>query len=602
MKTYADRARLSSVQGTHRYLPPFKFAPLHEIAAPNITTLPADLVAPLVREFNLRNEALDDWESMEHAREWIRAEVREFKKNRLDIAFSEEEIELEAEKWAAICRSLVTYEATLPYVQGLGVRIPEIKGTVTAEGIYQRFVNKRWWRCQFRKLFTREAEAHLRSIGHVQMRKQLYASDRAVDWHRSRKLRDRTMLQGMVAVSDAGDQLELWNIVEHSLANPALRRGELMVRLKGFEEIADSRGDLADFYTLTTPSAFHRTLRSGIANPSWKNFTIRDAQGWLRKIWARVRATLKRLSILFYGFRIAEPHHDGTPHWHVVMFYPAHQRDTVRTIIREAWLSEYGDEAGARAVRSKVTAIDRAKGSACGYVAKYIAKNIDGFEVGEDYESEEIDGRKTQAESSVARVAAWASANSIRQFQQVGGPQITLYRELRRVRADCRVDQIETARAAADAGDFSGFVAAVGGIHLGRRGALQLDTSINGELTQYDELRGPQVVGVMCAAGRIKTRLKIWRIELKGLAKFVPNRPFHKSTQKQTEAKSVPIKVWKCETCGKKFGQCRCGILALSPSYLGPVSLTVRNAQSVPATGGPIKKGPNSTRGSPWKH
>ncbi|MBY6221538.1 replication endonuclease [Marinobacter nauticus] len=65
--------------------------------------------------------------------------------------------------------------------------------------------------------------------------------------------------------------------------------------------------------------------------------------------------------------------------------------------------------------------------SATGYVAKYISESIDGYEVGED-------SYGNDAVESAARIRAWASIWGIRQFQFMGSPNVTVYRELRRLR------------------------------------------------------------------------------------------------------------------------------------------------------------------------
>ena len=48
--------------------------------------------------------------------------------------------------------------------------------------------------------------------------------------------------------------------------------------------------------------------------------------------WARIRACWKRKGITAFGVRIAEPHHHGTPHWHLLIF----MKPTDRTRIRES--------------------------------------------------------------------------------------------------------------------------------------------------------------------------------------------------------------------------------------------------------------------------
>src|SRR5271170_1725456 len=161
-----------------------------------------------------------------------------------------------------------------------------------------------------------------------------------------------------------------------------------MTRMKGFEDIAKELGHVAEFVTLTTPSKFHSMLSDGTANPKYGGYSPREAQAWLAKMWARSRAKFKRKSILVYGFRIAEPHHDGTPHWHMVLFTLAHLVGDVRAVLTEHWLSDDGAERGAASHRIEFQTIDPTKGSATGYISKYVAKNIDGHEVGEDYEAQ----------------------------------------------------------------------------------------------------------------------------------------------------------------------------------------------------------------------
>jgi hypothetical protein len=94
-------------------------------------------------------------------------------------------------------------------------------------------------------------------------------------------------------------------------------------------------------------------------------------------------------------------------------------------------LGDQPDEPGARKYRVRREEIDPAKGSAAGYVAKYIAKNIDGFAVGLDGEDSK---RRRDATDTAARIDAWRSTHGIRLFQQIGGPPVSIWRELRRIK------------------------------------------------------------------------------------------------------------------------------------------------------------------------
>jgi hypothetical protein len=256
--------------------------------------------------------------------------------------------------------------------------------------------------------------------------------------------RNRAALERTELEAADGQRVTLAVAHDASTANKAIRRGELMTRLRGCEEWATARGMVGDFATLTTPSRFHpaRTRRGSTpagVNPKWDGKTgPREAQGWLCATWAKVRAKLHREGVRVFGFRIAEPHHDGTPHWHALWWADAQAVERVREVVRAYWLADDGEEEGAQRYRVKFERMDPAKGGACSYLAKYVAKNIDDHgQVGEEGHRDEAMGEQLQldgAEGKGARlVAAWASAYGIRQFQAIGQPPVGVWRELRRL-------------------------------------------------------------------------------------------------------------------------------------------------------------------------
>ncbi|GAC1328548.1 MAG: hypothetical protein NVSMB28_25490 [Collimonas sp.] len=97
-------------------------------------------------------------------------------------------------------------------------------------------------------------------------------------------------------------------------------------------------------------------------------------------------------------------------------------------------------EPGAFKRRLKVVRIDWNLGSAAGYIAKYVAKNIDGAHVG-DHKTKDGYTVVPDCVGGVelvppARIEAWAACWGIRQFQQWGGAPVTVWRELRRIKGD----------------------------------------------------------------------------------------------------------------------------------------------------------------------
>lgn len=382
-----------------------------------------------------------------------------------------------------------------------------------------RMFNEVWWRGRLRRIASAWREHLHIAVGSVSKRKHVYASKNCVtDW-REQKRRTREFLKGLDLEDEYGNRISLIEKYDGSVANPAIRRCELMTRIRGFENICNELGYVGEFYTLTAPSKYHATTKAGYRNRKWNGASPSDTQSYLTGLWARIRAKLHREEIRIFGIRVAEPHHDGTPHWHMLMFMLPEDVERVRLIIRDyAWEEDRHELRSDKAKKARfhAEAIDPEKGSATGYVAKYISKNIDGYAL--DGETDDESGELLK--ETAPAVSAWAARWHIRQFQFIGGAPVTVYRELRRL-ADTETAHglsIEFAAVhdAADAGDWAGYVNAQGGPFV-RRDDLQVRTLYEprAEFNQYGEetvcIRG--VYDSSLGSGTpILTRLTQWKI------------------------------------------------------------------------------------------
>lgn len=450
------------------------------------------------------------------ANQWLVATETDLRQSRIWDAFDEQAIREQAEKFSDACALMGQLAEREEYALRRKIEPPPAKFLADRyEARAKRLADPRWWRRKLRAAWTRSAEEGIRRVGLVRKGKSPYVSDTAVNHRAGQKHRMREFCEAHVATNELGEQLGLFDLQQHSVSNPTLRRGEFMTRVRGFEELAAFRRDVALFFTLTTPSHFHPQLAAGGKNPSYDNkLSVRHAQAWLCKHWSRFRAAIHRKKIRLYGFRIAEPHHDGTPHWHGLLFCKAADAVFVERRLRDQWLREFGADPGAREHRVRVEHIDASKGSAAGYIAKYVAKNIDGAGAIGAAQSDETGGT---VNDSVRRVDAWSAIHGIRQFQQIGGPPVGLWREARRVREFDGLDR-DLARCcdAADRGSWYGFCRSVTFETGSRHSSLKFWKEETGELSKYGECRGARTVGLRWASACVNTRPHQWKIHRKG--------------------------------------------------------------------------------------
>jgi len=455
-----------------------------------------------------------------------------------NLASSDEDIRDKARKEALTCKKITAgfkkKEQAIPALSSysgiFGINPPNAN---TEIGIVNRYCSERWWRRQLRAHHGQKIEEIALNLNIVNKKNQIYASDAAVNRRKGQKIRNRNILEELEAVNELGDSFTLQELADKSVSNPKLKRAELMTRIAGTELIAKDMGHAGEFYTLTCPSRMHSSLsKSGAPNPKYDGTTPKEAQQYLARIWSHIRTELSNKNIPIYGIRVAEPHHDGTPHWHFLLFMAPENKHTVRQIFRKHALKVDGDEQGAKKYRFKAIAIDSKKGTAAGYVAKYVSKNIDGHGL-------DADTYGTNAVTASERIEAHVSTWNIRQFQFFGNPSVTIWRELRRSSIDTSNEVIKKAAHAADSGDWAEFVRIMGGVLIPRKfRPIRITRAWSDRPGRYDEPIGYQITGIETGSGSVRTRLHVWTIEHKPPQKSIFRRiseKFGNTFQKTSE-------------------------------------------------------------------
>ncbi|KAA1154922.1 replication endonuclease [Pseudoalteromonas sp. FUC4] len=515
----------------------------------------------------------------------------------------------------------LTYDAIAAYAKTVGANVPfyamrdDNLPTECYEIALLKMQCDRWWARQLKTI--RRQFLELLEIATGQVGKDLYHDKKSKKFKRRgispysskqaqrefnfAQASGRQFLEMMELQSSDGDVISLIEAVKSGMANPANRRNELMLRIRETEELADEMGYVGMFYTITCPSRFH-------ANSSkWHGETPKDAQNYLTQTWARARSKLNRRGLKYFGVRVVEPHADGCPHWHMMLFMPKNKLQEVNAILRWYFIqedkTELYDYYGPVQTRAKVVnewvdinahgthiktvekcvsyragtkkselfktykqkrrewglkksqgkkakapskfyrtfsprfdaiKMDKSKGSAASYIAKYISKNIDGYQLSDHEDAETGENLQEQANP----VLAWASTWNIRQFQFQGSPSVTVYRELRRMPKGKAIsdETIEPIRHAADTANWKDYVKLQGGMCIGRAAnfkSMYEDTQmgndyaevvrrIKGVLTNTDYKavlkRTLENVHNVITQTSLKTRLVEWTRQLKGTA------------------------------------------------------------------------------------
>ncbi len=196
----------------------------------------------------------------------------------------------------------------------------------------------------------------------------LYENDLAVV--REKLRRQNNFLEYSYITNDqTGQSFSLKECIISSNHNPDRYHAEIQNRINTLDREATEAGLTPVFLTMTLPSEFHEMKQHNgklIPNPKYNGTPPKEAVKILTKQWAKLRQdrSLKELnkSQRIY-YRVNEPHKDGTPHTHILLFVPKDRIEKVETAFKRLF-----NQAGNK--------FEKNIKSASSYIMKYINKTL----------------------------------------------------------------------------------------------------------------------------------------------------------------------------------------------------------------------------------
>jgi len=172
-----------------------------------------------------------------------------------------------------------------------------------------------------------------------------------------------------ISNDQTGQTFCLKDCIVSSNHNPHRYYAEIQNRINTLEREATNANLTPVFLTLTLPSEFHEMKRFNgelVPNPKYNGTTPKEAVKILTKQLTKLRhdRSLKELTMAQRRYyRVNEPHKDGTPHSHILLFIPKDRIDRVEIAFNRLY-NQVGNK------------FEKNIKSASSYIMKYINKTL----------------------------------------------------------------------------------------------------------------------------------------------------------------------------------------------------------------------------------
>lgn len=404
----------------------------------------------------------------------------------------------------------------------LGVPIPG--KTLVAQ--LARLCDARYWRRALRVRILRAREHFFLRLHLIGRAGEVYASEASVVMRAAQLKRQAAWMKDTVLVPRFyqgpvnGEKPYEPMTLEKVAPGPRERFAKLYTFVKAMDALSADACLSSAMVTLTLEPEWHPNPSHG--NNRWNGTSPRDAHQSLCHRWQAILRDLHRVGIRMSGLRVAEPHKDGCPHWHIWLLYrPEHEARILATIMKyfpnklkvrapsrggernitdDVMFDSLGDLLvdGSRPVthakegaQVEVSRINRDVSSGASYAMKYLLKTVDG---GDELnhqaglfpnDDEATKKKKEKHKLSAKRVDAYRSLWGINQGQLFGVakcltawdefrrlPTAPLHRALRKLWALARGSDKpgRIAAGASQRGDAQKFLKALGGLDACRNG------------------------------------------------------------------------------------------------------------------------------------
>lgn len=262
-----------------------------------------------------------------------------------------------------------------------------------------------WWRRRLR----REAgwaraglAAAMRTIGGRTGRD--YSDDLQVAHWRARQSAQAKWLAAHEMEADDGRKMPLSKLAESTRKSQTARAYAMTL---GLQQLMNERKWIPVFITATLPPDYHPAPSRGKCN--WTGQHLRQAVEDLQARWAHLRARIHRQGIRPKGIWTREPHKDGTPHLHALLWLPNEQAiATLQSALRSYFPGPHA---------TRIKRLDDGTAQPASYVYKYLCKSLHGMDNHTSATDGDEDGDHL---AQYDRVRAWASDLGTRRWGFVG--------------------------------------------------------------------------------------------------------------------------------------------------------------------------------------